>query len=148
MAAATDARVRCVRADAERLRAKGDYGATLLLASAGADAVRTAVERGDPTYVDGDRKVAATGNAAFVAAAASESGGYGPALGNYGYVQAAWNLTRPPVPVVVAPPPETPPAAGSGGAAAVPPPATATSSAGPSQATVKEAENQVLGVTE
>lgn len=141
MGAATDASVRCVTAraeaeairdssEAERLDAKGRYGATLMLASAGADAVRAAADRGEATYTNGESLVSASGGAAFVAAASNGSGSGISPLGNYGYGVAAWNLTRPPVQQVTPPPADSAP----------PPSSAAAPKSAPKPATVEDAE--------
>lgn len=85
MDAASDAGTRCVvaraeaeaikdRAEAERLRAEGDRGASLLLASAGADVARAA---DGPVYINVDSGVVATGNAAPLAAVDGSLGAVG-----------------------------------------------------------------------
>lgn len=140
MEASTDARVRCeiafaraeairMEAEAQAARDKADAGATLLLASAGADAVRTASGNGQAVYVNADNGVAATGNAAPLAAVDGNLGATGL---NPWVIQGGQDLTALAVlnGGVLAPPVTPPTGSGNSGDSKKPkPPATTLSDA-------------------
>ena len=126
------------RAEADLVRAKADYGATLLLASAGADVARIAGDDGAAVYINANNGVVATHNAAPLAAV---DGNLGATVLNPWVTRGAMDLDAlaainggfiaPPVTAPVTTPAPQP---------------TAPPKPKPPQATVSEAESRILGI--
>lgn len=148
MGAGSDARKECLIAkarasaiedhdEAERLRAEGDRGATLLLASAGADVARGASGQGQAVYLNVNNGVVATGNAAPLAAVDGSLGATG--LSPW-VIQGAMDVSALQAlnGGVIAPPVTAP--------VTSPPPSATTPKPAPKLATVSEAESRILGV--